>query len=175
MAAGPRYVLAMRRMLVCVLVGCGQPDAPVKPAEPVEVQPVLPDAARPSDAPAADPRVTISARQQRFTTKIGPGHVWFDVRNAGAPVTLEVVSLEYVESGIASPIDIDYVRQDDTTLAGATLTVQPGETVLDISFDTTMIPREREAYMFRVNVKVAGIAISAESIVRYARRIPIRP
>lgn len=164
------------RMILWTLVACGQPEAPVKPVDPitrVEVQPVQPDATPPSDAPL--PAITISPRAQMFTTKSGPGHVWFELRNTGAAASVEVVKLEYVESGIAGPIDIRSIRLDDTALAGATLTLAPGDAVLDIDFDTSMLPRDRNAYLFRVTAKVGGVEISGESTVRYARRIPIRP
>ena len=167
------------RILVCALVGCGQPDAggvaPVKPAEITPVQ--LVDAGRPStpDAPAVVPAITISERKQIFTTKIGPGHVWFAVRNTGAAASIEVVRLEYVDGGIASPVDIGSILLGDTQIKGATMTVPPGDSVLDLTFDTSMIPRDLDAYLFRVTATVGGVEISGETIVRYARRIPIHP
>ncbi|HEY5934519.1 MAG TPA: hypothetical protein VIU61_07790 [Kofleriaceae bacterium] len=168
------------RILVCALVGCGQPDAGgAAPAKPAEITPVqLVDAGRastPPDAPAAAPAITISARKQIFTTKIGPGHVWFELRNTGAAATMEVVRLEYVDGGIASPVDISSILLGDSQITGTSMTVAPGDGVLDLTFDTTMIPRDRDAYLFRVTAKVDGVEISGESTVRYARRIPIRP
>jgi hypothetical protein len=162
------------RFLVCAMVACGQPEPPVKPVEITPVQ-TMPDASRPIDAPPADPVITISARPQMFTTKSGPGHVWFNVSNRGAATTAEVVSLEYLESGIASRVDIKSIRLGDTALPGMTFTVAPGDSILDVDFDTTMIPRVRDAYLFRVNVKADRVDISGESTVRYAQRIPHRP
>jgi len=121
------------------------------------------------DVPTA-PAITIAAGPQSFTTSSPPGHVWFEVTNAGAAGAVDVVALQYVGDEGVQPLAIARIETDDVVQPTTSVAVPAGVTVLDLTFDRGPLPQGLEAYPLRLRAQVDGHEIAVDNVVRFARR-----
>lgn len=157
--------------VVAALVGCTSSSPPPPVTRPERVQVVEPPVRA---NPPSTSAISISPKAQIFTTTSPPGHVWFDLTNAGEDGVVEIVGLEYLGDDGEVPLELSAIRLDEVAIGGRVIVLDAGTHVLDLSCDRTTVPSGQQGYRYRLRAKIHGDEVEVETTVVRAYRHPIR-